>query len=223
MLKKITTILSLFAITIIFFSCHKKTESITGFDVDTIGGLIVRKPNIYIYPSDKIYLTITLNFPKGGKVLESIPHYHNGWEITVDSSGKINNQYEFLFYEARIPNLLQKEYGWIIPGTDLEQFFTQNLSSLLFSEKEISDFIEYWIPLLDCDRSYVIYPHFHQELSDILELKLSINPDNLIRVIYSIEKYQGNENIKTPEIPAYRRKGFTVLEWGVINNTAAHE
>jgi hypothetical protein len=223
MLKRITTILSLFAITIIFFSCHKKTESITGFNVDTTGGLIVRKPNIYIYPSDKIDLTITLNFPKGGKILESIPDYQNEWNVTVDPSGKINDQYNFLFYEAQIPPLLQKEYGWIISGKNLEQFFTQNLNSLLFSEKEISDFIEYWIPILDWDRSYVIYPHFNQELSEILDLKLSINPDNLIRVIYSIEKYQGSENIKTPEIPAYRREGFTVLEWGIISNTSAHE
>ncbi len=223
MLSKTTIIILLFVLTIILFSCHKKTESITGFHIDTTGGLIVRKPNIYIYPSDKIDLTITLNFPKGGKILESIPDYHNGWEITVDSSGKINNKFTFLFYEARIPNLLQKEFGWIIPGTDLEQFFTQNLSSLIFSEQEISDFIEYWIPLLDRDRSYVIYPYFNKELSEILELKFSINPDNLIRVIYFIEKYQGNENIKTPEIPAYRREGFTVLEWGVINNTSSHE
>ncbi len=132
-------------------------------------------------------------------------------------SGFINNQYDYLFYEAQIPELMQREYGWKINGIDLSSFFINNLKSLLFVKEEIDDFIEYWIPLLDTTKTYVIYPQFNEELKKIIQLKFSIVPDNLIRVFYLIEESNENINIKTPQIPSFKREGFTVLEWGVIN------
>jgi internalin A len=201
-------------------TCRKDFDSITGYiDADSSNnfGPYVKKPNIYIYPTERIHLDIQLIFPNGGKIIESTPNYENGWEIEVLPSGFINNQYDYLFYEAQIPELMQREYGWKINGIDLSSFFMNNLKSLLFAKEEIDDFIEYWIPLFDTTKTYVIYPQFNEELKKIIQLKFSIVPDNLIRVFYLIEESNENINIKTPQIPSFKREGFTVLEWGVIN------
>lgn len=203
----------------ICFNCQKKTESITGFNEDDTtnnGGPVVRKPNIYIYPTRKIDLNVQLKFPHGGEILDSAPRYLDGWNIQVDSSGVINNCYTYLFYEARIPEVLQRRDGWIVKIKDLEEFFERNLSVLLFSEKEISDFLDYWIPLLKRDKTYIIYPHYTRILSEIIEINFSIQPDNIIRVLYLIEEYNSKTRVQPPQIPVYRRDGFTVLEWGVV-------
>ncbi len=128
----------------------------------------------------------------------------------------MNNYYPYLFYEARIPEIVQRRRGWIVESNDLENFFERNLGILLFSEKEISDFLEYWIPILKRDKTYIIYPHFTEELSGIIDIHFSIQPDNIIRVLYLIEEDNGNTRIQPPQIPVYRRNGFTVLEWGVV-------
>ncbi len=201
----------------LFTNCSKDFESITGYADADSSNYYIKKPNIYIYPNEKIHLDIQLTFPNGGKIIESIPYYENGWEIEVIPSGLINNQYQYLFYEAQIPNLLQKESGWIIKGINLGSFFKNNLDSLLFSKNEIDDFIEYWIPLLDNTKTYAIYPSFTYNLEGIIQLKFSIKPDNLIRVIYIIEEYQDNKSIEPPQLPTFKREGFVVLEWGVMN------
>jgi hypothetical protein len=33
---------------------------------------------------------------------------------------------------------------------------------------------------------------------------------------YLIEEFNGNNKVQTPQVPLYKRDGFTVLEWGVV-------
>ncbi len=201
---------------LLLFNCKKDTSSIMGIsDSDSLGP-IVRKPNIYIYPTVAIDLSIQISFPNGGQIIESIPDYNGAWEINVLPSGLINNEYEYLFYEARIPELLQRDFGWVINGAGLRSFFINNLDSLKFSIKEIDDFVEYWIPLLDDKKKYIIYPQFNDVLDEIVQLKFSTTPDNVIRVFYLLEEYEEGKLVKIPQIPSHRREDFTVLEWGVV-------
>jgi hypothetical protein len=176
----------------------------------------VRKPNLYIYPEDEINLTVTLNFPNGGGIIESIPEYGTGWNVNVQPSGLIDNQYEYLFYEAQIPQLLQRGFGWKVSGIKLESFFTNNLTLLRFSQKEIKDFADYWIPLLDLNKEYVIYPQFNEQLKDIIQINTSLVPHNLIRVWYVIDEFKANVEFEVPVIPNFQRQGFVILEWGVV-------
>jgi hypothetical protein len=219
MFKSLIYILLLLLFSIVLFDCQKNSESITGFnenDTTNNDSLIIRKPNIYIYPTEKIELNVELKFPKGGKILDSRPLYSNGWRIQVESTGLINDEYRYLFYEARIPEILQREYGWIVEGTELENFFIKNLEELTFSAMEIKDFLDYWLPYFSSQETYVIYPHFTNELAKVIDIKFSLLPDHINRVIYSIEEYAGNITVKSPKLPDYQRKNFTVLEWGVI-------
>lgn len=86
-----------------------------------------------------------------------------------------------------------------------------------FNEREVKDFIEYWIPKLNKNSYYEIYPQTKNEIEKVIKLKFSTVPDSLLRVIYSIKGAETkNGTLKEPVIERFERKGFTVTEWGVI-------
>ena len=191
-------------------------------DYIIVGVSYEEKPNIYIYPEEQIILEVNVNFPHGGNVTNSIPDYGNGWKnLRVESSGKINNEFTYLFYESQNPDFCQYEEGWFIAQQDLESFFIQNLAETGFEGQEIIDFTDFWIPLLTEFPFYAIYPQYNEQLSKMTELEFSVEPDNLLRLIYSIEGLQDDSLILAePEIPDFKREGFFVVEWGVSIRSA---
>ena len=177
----------------------------------------VWKPNIYLYPEETTELDVYITFPHGGRVTTSIPNYNNGWHVTVEPNGIIDGQYEFLFYESLQPDYGQYEAGWVVAQDRLEDFFRNNMALTGFNQKEIDDFIEYWIPRLTEYPCYAIYPQYNDELDEMIKLNFSTQPTNLIRLIYSVRGLEtGNLTLDEAVIPAFNRDGFTVAEWGVI-------
>jgi internalin A len=184
--------------------------------IDTTG-VVVRKPNIYLYPETKTSLSVRLVFSSGGTVTESVPEYSGGWQIEAEPNGKINNTYNYLFYECRTPDLYQYNSGWIIKKDSLLSFFQSHLAESGFSEKEINDFIEYWIPRLAEYPYYIIYPQFSFDIEKLIQLKISPSPDNLIRLYYVIKGSQNNDMVlSNPPLREFKREGFVAAEWGVV-------
>ena len=143
---------------------------------------LVYKPNIYIYPKETVQLDVLLSFPLGGKIVSSIPEYGNGWSITVDKNGTIDDMYSFLFYESTQPDIWQKKSGWTVKKNVLESFFRKNMAEYGFYGHEIDDFIEYWIPRLnDCDY-YSIYPQTKELIDDVIEIYFSTQTENSLRL-----------------------------------------
>ena len=193
---------------------HPQRIQITIFDTSQVR---VEKPNIYLYPKTTCNLSVALEFPMGGSILQSIPLYSNGWNVSVEPSGKINQQYDYLFYESKIPDAYQYDSGWIVGRDTLSSFFTNNLLLAGFSEREKDDFIEYWIPRLVDYPYYTIYPQFANEIGKTIELKISESPDNILRLFYVIKGTTNKaQTLPVPIIPAFKRTGFIVAEWGVI-------
>jgi hypothetical protein len=179
--------------------------------------VISRKPNIYIYPTKELKLTVNLSFPNGGQLLESIPNYGNGWEISVKTNGIINETYHYLFYECKFPDMTQNKFGWLVANTELEQFFRNNMSLSGFNENEIKDFTEYWIPLLKDYKYYEIYPQYKNTLDKMSFISFSETPLNIFRLQYVIKGRNDNNIILlAPQLETARREGFFVMEWGVI-------
>lgn len=181
--------------------------------------IMVYKPNIYIYPQEKIQLTVTLDFPEGGKVETSVPEYVAGWNISVDKNGWINDSYNYLFYESSQPDVWQLNQGWIVKREDLKDFFVENMTSFGFAGKEINDFTDYWIPRFTDAEVYEIYPQSQQLIESVIKLDISKNPDNLLRLFYVVRKYGHNTGftLTEPKIDkSFKREGFYVTEWGVI-------
>ena len=216
MLKKLSLLL-LGLCLILQLNCERNNNPVSADDQDT-SDVVVRKPNIYIYPIQTLNLTIKLVFPQGGSILESIPFYNGIWNIEVDPSGLIDNQYTYLYYECKIADRFNYESGWVVDGNQLEDFFKSNLSKTGFIETEIQDFIDYWIPKLESTNNYLIYPQYNDDIDPLIDVQCSKEPDCVLRLFYVIEtKNPGHEAILSePIIPEFKRKGFTIVEWGVI-------
>jgi len=123
--------------------------------------MVVYKTNIYIYPKEELDMCLTISFPLGGEITKSIPEYGNQWCVTVDTTEK-NDQYNFLFYESRQPDIFQYEKRWCIEQSELTTFFETNLAARSFSSNEIADFLEYWISLLNENNYYLVYPQTNE-------------------------------------------------------------
>jgi hypothetical protein len=179
--------------------------------------VFIEKPNIYLYPQTTRSLSVALEFPMGGSVLQSIPLYSDGWNVSVEPSGKIDQKYDYLFYESKNPDTFQYTSGWIVSRDTLTSFFSNNLLLAGFSQREKSDFIEYWIPRLVGYPYYIIYPQFADEIGKVIRLKISEQPDNMLRLFYVIQGTNDSEKmLPVPSIPQFERNGFVVTEWGVI-------
>jgi len=218
-MKKLFVFLTIFVITIIFaFSSGCKKQSTEPLDSDTTHyPPYTRKPNIYIYPTSRCSLSVKLEFPSGGTIIKSIPQYLDGWYIKVDPTGKINDEYDYLFYECVNPDLYQHTAGWLVSRDSLSTFFSSNLLKSGFNVREKNDFIEYWIPKLVEYPYYIIYPQFSEDIEKIIRLKFSIVPDNVFRLFYAIKgTYSPNINLQVPVSPKFERNGFVVVEWGVV-------
>ncbi|MEE4311491.1 MAG: hypothetical protein V2J62_06435 [candidate division KSB1 bacterium] len=197
--------------------CCSDTSPVSPNTADSTSHVIVRKPNVYIYPTHRTQLELKLIFPKGGAVIESEPLYNDGWVFTVDSSGLIDGEHHYLYYECDVPDAFQRLSGWRISGSGLDDFFRENMRRNGFRENEIADFIEFWTPLLDHQAEYIIYPQFNEDISPVIKLDFSIRPDHILRLFYLIIQSAGDmAKPMEPVIPNYSRTGFHVAEWGVI-------
>ncbi|HNT28314.1 MAG TPA: hypothetical protein PKH10_09075 [bacterium] len=175
------------------------------------------KPNIYLYPTAPLDITVQIGFPQGGRVTVSEPLYSDGWDVHVTPDGLIDDQWRFLFYESVQPNGWQKERGYLVATDEMERFFRNDLATRGFVGQEIEDFIEWWMPLLAGTGYLIVYPQDDAVIRTVETLELSVAPDNLLRHRYVIETTSEPITIEPPADPApFIRDGFTVTEWGVI-------
>ncbi len=215
-MKKFICGVTLIIVVYLGTGCKEKSTEPMINEKDT-STVIERKPNIYIYPAEEINIEVKISFPNVGEIIESIPNYNNGWLVNVKPGGLINNYYGYLFYECKVPDLTQKIYGWIIAKDSLQSFFVKNMHSSGFNQKEINDFIEYWIPLLKDFTYYEIYPQYKTTLEKMSVLEFSIIPENIFRLQYLIKgRDDKNINLPAPQIENAKREGFYIMEWGGI-------
>ena len=196
----------------------KKIESSKVQIIINVGtyGASIEKPNIYLYPTKKTRLTVSMDLPEGGKVTESIPAYPKKWKnIRVKPDGTINNKYDFLFYEADVPGDWQFDKGWVAAQKDLKFFFQNNLRDYGFNKKEIKDFTDWWIPRLKDHPYYEIYPQHTAMIESIIPLKINKEFDSLLRLFYFVDGADVKRDLPEPKIPKFKREGFVVTEWGV--------
>ena len=216
-MKNILFLIIVSSLIILQFGCKDKSVEPINNDGKDTSTIVVYKPNLYIYPTEGLTLTIKIEFPNGGEILESVPEYDDAWNVSIKPDGKINDTYDYLFYEYRVPDLTQNIYGWLVSMDDLKQFFENNLSLSGFNEKEIKDFTDYWIPLLKDYSYYEIYPQYKNTLEKMTIINFSREPKNIFRLQYVI-KGRDNEKIslQNPEIETAKRERYFSVEWGVI-------
>ncbi|MCL5970541.1 MAG: hypothetical protein M1450_03510 [Patescibacteria group bacterium] len=182
------------------------------------------KPAIYLYPKEKTDVNVKIA-PLGPLTL-TIPEYpkNSGWHVTAYPNGKIdsgNSSYNYLYYEAEIPNnLIEKpKEGFVVKHNELSVLFKDLLPKLGLNDKESKEFSDYWLKALPKSNYYFIGAVPKTELDKIAPLDIKPVPDNVIRVTLYFEALDKKINVPSPSLPNIKRDGFTVVEWGGLFKT----
>lgn len=183
-------------------------------DFSFLESIQVLAPNIYLYPDTTTTIDVSLNFPIGGHVTESSPPYGHGWTVMVSPEGIIDNEFDYLFYEASLPPNLSTDYGWLLNADNLENEFRVLLTNLGFYGREIDDFVDYWVPIMSDAPYYGIYP---QDVNSLIELTIRPSPTNTLRELFLIRALFHPLDIPAPpDNGPFVRDGYVAVEWGVI-------
>jgi hypothetical protein len=178
---------------------------------------ILKKPIIYLYPENPMDVSVQVNL-KESKFSTVYPKFNkeNIWNVHAKPNGDItilDKTYPYLFWEAESYISQNMNKGFIVKSEDAENFLEEKLKILGLNDKESTDFITYWLPLLL--RNKLSLCSFQtQEFFNNIELNVTPKPDSVIRVFLSIKKLDYFINIEEQKLEPFERKGFTVVEWG---------
>ena len=180
--------------------------------------MVLRKPVIYVYPEKNMDVSISINITKG-KFTVVYPKFNEGnnsWKIKANPNGEIelnNKKYPYLFYECDSYFAQETNEGFIVDDKTAVDFLEEKLKILGLNDKEMTDFITYWLPTL-LNNKLSICTFQTQKFFDNFPLNVSPKPETLIRVFLSIKKIESPIEIKEQKLETIERKGFTVVEWG---------
>ena len=181
---------------------------------------IMKKPVIYLYPEKPMDVSVQLNI-KDSKFTSVYPRFNgkHTWKVHAEPNGDLtikNKKYPYLFWEAQSYKSQETNEGFIVTDENAEAFLEEKLKILGLNEKEATDFITFWLPVLL--RNKLSLCTFQSEkFFKSIELNVTPKPDSLIRVFLSIKKLDKVVNVKEQNLKAVERTGFTVVEWGGSN------
>lgn len=177
------------------------------------------KPIIYLYPEEKTKISVILGNPE--KLTCIYPEYTNGWTITAYPDGTLideetGREYYSLYYECNNTKTYETnlEEGFVIEKENIVNFLEQKLAILGLNDKEIEEFIIYWLPKLQQHK--YIYVRFQtiEEIEENMPLLINQTPDTLIRIMMEWKGLNEYIDIKEQKLNSVTRTGFTVVEWG---------
>jgi hypothetical protein len=184
----------------------------------------VKKPIIYLYPKKPIDISIQINMKNSNinKFTVVYPKFNkenNTWNVHAKPNGDIiinDRTYPYLFWEAQSYVSDEINEGFIVKDEDSEKFLEEKLKILGLNDKESTDFITFWLPILLANKLSVC-TFQSKEYYENFELKIEPKPDSLIRIFLVIKKLKAPINIKEQKLEKIERKGYTVVEWGGSN------
>ena len=178
------------------------------------------KPVIYLYPEETTDISVQL-WPQGGFTVTE-PAYNNGWNVTASPDGTLVNKadgltYPYLFWEGRGAAYATPNKFWVVKRENVHTFLVSTLAKLGLNKQETADFMEFWEPRMQAAPYYKIGFHGTSTMDLIAPMKLSEQPDTVLRILMDYEELQAPIQAKPPVLPAAPvREGFTVIEWGGV-------
>jgi hypothetical protein len=173
------------------------------------------KPVIYLYPSYETDITVTLDY--NGVLTHTYPIYSNGWNVTAYPDGilkdRYGKEYPYLFWEGVSNIEYDMTKGFCVTGDDTEQFLRTKLSFMGLNEKELEDFIDFWLPFMEKNAYNKIC---FQTTSYTENAKLIVNPrpDSILRIFMVFQPLNEFVEIEEQKLSGFHRTGFTLVEWG---------
>lgn len=177
------------------------------------------KPVIYLYPTHKQEVSVTLTYK--GTIIALYPHYNqtNGWKVEAAPNGELidsssQKTYSYLFWEG-IPTTMftLPNQGFVIKGSDTADFLQEKLRYLGLIPKEYNEMIVYWLPRMQNNKYNLIY-FAKTDYTDTAKLTIKPKPDSIIRVFMVFKPLEAAISIPEQALKPANRKGFSVIEWG---------
>jgi len=172
------------------------------------------KPVVYLYPTDRTVVSVKL----AADITKSEPTYGEGWRVIANPDGQIllgDKVYPYLFWEGKG----QGQYpaiksGAVVARADVEKTIRANLSYIGLNDKEIGDFLDFWLAKMP-NKPFVRLTWFqNDQLDRLAPIKITPKPDSLIRVFLDFEGMEQRIDLPKQDLIRYERKGFTAIEWG---------
>ena len=173
------------------------------------------KPVIYLYPEEETEICLRLDYD--GELTCTYPAYGDGWTVTAAPDGTLRDEsgqtYNYLYWEG----VTQAEYdfskGFCVPGGKTASFLEDALSRLGLTRREANEFIVYWLPRME-PSPYNLIAFQAEAYTDHARLSVTPEPDSLLRVFMAWKPLKAPADLPAQELPAFKRTGFTVVEWG---------
>ncbi|MCX7781297.1 MAG: hypothetical protein N2491_10410 [Negativicutes bacterium] len=185
--------------------------------------VIVKKPVIYLYPENVQPVEIRHDFK--GRLLTTFPEYHDGWTVIASPSGdllntKDNRHYQYLFWDGIYdfpPEHYRFTSGFAVKRGDYAAFLQEKLTQIGLSEREINDFIVYWLPEMNQYPNCFIRFRLNDNIGGSSTLTVKPQPQTMIRLFmefYGFNAWKDRPHLPEQNLPSIARQGFTLVEWG---------
>lgn len=177
---------------------------------------VEEKPVIYLYPEEETLVHVELDF--NGEVTSTYPAYENGWDVLARPDGTLTDpqtgrEYYCLFWEGMSNVPYDMSEGFVVAGEETEAFLEDTLKTLGLTDKEVNEFIIYWLPRMEGNAYNLIC--FQQEVyTDNARLTIDPSPDTVLRVFMVYKPLEGMIRVVPQKLETTERNGFTVVEWG---------
>ena len=175
------------------------------------------KPVIYLYPSETTDVSVKVS-PTGG-FTKTEPDYGAGWLVKAEPNSTLYNYadqkiYPYLFWEGYALNYAMPDEGFVVAKNEVNKFLQEKLAIQGLNEKEINDFIEFWLPRMQSDPYYFVTFVPQAEFDKMAPLAVSPEPDSVIRVFMDFRALDKPIQVEQQKLATPERLGFTVVEWG---------
>ncbi|WP_300418244.1 hypothetical protein [uncultured Oscillibacter sp.] len=173
------------------------------------------KPVIYLYPEEETEVTVRLDYD--GTLTCTYPAYEDGWTVTAAPDGTLRDEagqtYSYLYWEGVARTEYDFSRGFCVPGAETAAFLEDALARLGLTRREANEFIVYWLPRMEAN-PYNLIAFQAEDYTNHARLTVTPEPDSLLRVFMAWKPLEAPMDLPAQELPAFKRTGFTVVEWG---------
>ena len=175
------------------------------------------KPVLYLYPEEETAVNVELALK--GQLTCTYPAYKDGWSVTARPDGTLTDakgqSYNYLYWEGEVHGNMDFSKGFCVAGKDTASFLEWALEELGLTRREANEFIVYWLPQME-DNAYNLIYFQGKSYTDTTELKISPQPDSLIRIYMTWKASEQWVDLPAQELTAPERTGFVAVEWGGV-------
>lgn len=173
------------------------------------------KPVIYLYPEEETEVSVRLDFD--GELTCAYPAYDGGWAVAAAPDGTLTDAagqtYSYLYWEGVTRAEYDFSRGFCVPGEGTAAFLEDALSQLGLTRREANEFIVYWLPRMEAN-PYNLIAFQSAAYTDRARLAVTPEPDSVLRVFMAWSPLESPVDVPAQELPAFKRAGFTLVEWG---------